>query len=76
MQNHTTSDGLPATGFVRLPQILKVIPVSKTTWFEGVRRGRYPRGVMLSPNTRAWAVDDIRKLIDDLAGRDNEQPHA
>jgi len=70
MQNPPTPNELPTTGFVRLPQILKVIPISRTTWFEGVRKGRYPRGVMLSPNTRAWPVEDIRKLIDDLAGRE------
>lgn len=72
--NFLTSNSLPETGFVRLSQILgnpkatpplpAIIPVSKTTWFKGVREGRYPKpskkfGVRIS----AYHVDDIRKFI-------------
>ncbi|HEV2816239.1 MAG TPA: AlpA family phage regulatory protein [Allosphingosinicella sp.] len=54
---------LPETGFVRLPDILRVIPVSKSTWWSGVREGRYPASVKLAPRVTAWRVEDIRKLI-------------
>jgi predicted DNA-binding transcriptional regulator AlpA len=55
------------TGFLRLRQVLTVIPVGKTCWWEGVRSGRYPKGVKLSPRCTAWRVEDIRQLIKDLA---------
>ena len=58
---------LPETGFVRLPQILDVIPVSRSTWWAGVKQGKYPAAVKLGANTTAWKVEDIRALIEKLA---------
>ena len=57
----------PEEGFVRLPQILSIIPVSASTWWRGVRSGKHPRPVRLSARTSAWRVEDIRKLIDSLS---------
>lgn len=54
---------LPETGFVRLPDVLKVFPVSKSTWWAGVKDGRYPQPVKLGPKISAWRVQDIRELI-------------
>ena len=67
---------LPAAGFVRLSQILgdprakpptpALIPVGKSTWWDGVRTGRFPKPVKLGPRTTAWRVEDIRTLLDRL----------
>ncbi len=54
---------LPETGFLRLSAILKLIPVSKSTWWEGVKTGRFPKPVKLGPRVTAWRVEDIRQLI-------------
>lgn len=64
MPNHITS--LPDEGFVRLSAILAPagpIPVGKSTWWEGVRSGRFPQPVKLGPRITAWRVEDIRRLI-------------
>jgi predicted DNA-binding transcriptional regulator AlpA len=58
---------LPDAGFVRLPQILKVIPLGKTCWWEGVRAGRFPRPVKLSGRCTAWRAEDIRELVKKLS---------
>ena len=66
---------LPATGFVRLFQIVgdpksdpptpPIIPVSKSTWWAGVASGRYPQPVKtLGLRITAWRVEDIRALIE------------
>ena len=55
---------LPETGFLRLPSVLKVFPVSKSTWWAGVKEGRYPQPVKLGPKITAWRAEDIHKLID------------
>lgn len=60
MQNYS----LPTAGYVRLPQILTIFPVSKSTWWQGVKDGRFPPGVKLGPRTTAWRVEDIRRLIE------------
>lgn len=55
---------LPVQGFVRLCQILAVYPVGRSTWWAGVKSGRYPAPVKLGPRTTAWRVEDIRRLIE------------
>ncbi len=55
---------IPETGFLRLAQVLSVIPLGKTSWWEGVRSGRL---VKLSPRCTAWRVEDIRELIKNLS---------
>ena len=57
---------LPETGFLRLPEVLKFIPVHRTTWYEGIKAGRYPAGVKLTERCRAWHAEDIRTLINRL----------
>ena len=61
---------LPLTGFVRLPGILAPngpIPISKSTWWAGIKDGRYPKPVKLGPRITAWRVEDIRSLISEAA---------
>jgi len=56
-------DGLPPTGFLRLNAVLSLIPVSKSSWWKGIRKGTFPRPVKLGPRTTAWRVEDIRRVI-------------
>ncbi|MGB4912538.1 MAG: AlpA family phage regulatory protein [Candidatus Dechloromonas phosphoritropha] len=64
---------LPETGFLRLKQIIgdpqanppvpAVIPISKSSWWQGCKDGKFPKPVKLGPRTTAWRVSDIRALI-------------
>ena len=57
----------PKTGLVRVKQILAPIgpiPVSKSTWWAGVKDGRFPQPIKLSPNTTVWRVEEIRALFE------------
>lgn len=54
---------LPEEGFVRLNQVLAVIPVSRSTWFRGIQQGRYPHSVKLGIRASGWRVDDIRMVM-------------
>lgn len=55
---------LPETGFLRLETVLKYIPVGKTTWWNGVKSGRFPKAVKLGTRITTWRAEDIRALID------------
>ena len=60
----------PKDGLVRLSQILAPngpIPVSKSTWWQGVQEGRFPQPQKLGPRTTVWKVEDIRALFNDSA---------
>ncbi len=57
----------PQTGFVRLPEILAPrgpIPIARSTWWAGVKEGRYPKPVKLGRRITAWRAQDINELID------------
>ena len=51
------------TGFLRIRQVLQIIPVSKSTWWAGVRTGRFPKPVKLSPGVTAWRAQDIHDYV-------------
>lgn len=71
-------NNLPATGFLRLPQILgnpksdppipALVPVSRSAWWAGVRAGRFPAAIKLGARTTAWRAEDIRALIARIGG--------
>ena len=63
MSNYDSNNVLPPEGFVRLPVVIRVMGIGKTTWWMGVREGRFPKPVKLGPRTSAWRVEDIRALI-------------
>lgn len=50
----------------RLPTILQIIPVGKSTWWNKVKLGEFPQPVKLTERTTAWRVEDIRELISSL----------
>lgn len=54
---------LPATGLVRLPTVLRHFQVGRSTWWAGVKAGRYPKPVKLSERVTCWKAEDIHALI-------------
>jgi prophage regulatory protein len=60
------SDQLPETGLLRLRQIIAPhgpIPVCKSTWWAGVKDGRFPKPLKLGARVTVWRAEDIRGLI-------------
>lgn len=57
------ADGLPHYGYVKLPQILAVIPRSRSAFLQFVQDGVYPRPYKIGPRTVAWKVEDIRAIM-------------
>ncbi|WP_027360766.1 helix-turn-helix transcriptional regulator [Desulforegula conservatrix] len=61
----------PLLGLLRLKQIVgdkkqgipPLIPISKTTWWLGVKEGRFPKPIKLTEKCTAWRVEDIQALI-------------
>jgi len=58
-------------GFLRLPDVLRRVPVSRSAWWAGIQSGRFPAGIKLSERTTAWKISDIDELCDLLTeGKD------
>lgn len=70
MANH-----VPQTqeSFVRLAQIIgdpkrnipAIIPISRGSWYRGIKAGKFPKPVRLGEMTAVWLMSDIQKLISD-----------
>ena len=50
--------------FLRLPQVLEIIPVSKTTWWKGVQEGIFPKSIKLTPRTTVWLESEIYEFVE------------
>lgn len=53
--------------FLRLPQVLTIFPVSRSSWWAGVKSGRYPAPVKISERVTAWRYVDIVELCEELS---------
>ena len=53
----------PYVGFMRLQQVLEIIPISKSAWWGGIRDGKYPKQIKLGPKTSVWRAEDIQALL-------------
>jgi predicted DNA-binding transcriptional regulator AlpA len=54
---------LPETGLLRLNQILRFIPISRSSWYAGVKNGRFPKPFKLGARTSVWRAADINALV-------------
>lgn len=69
------STKLPPTGFIRLNAVLGPngpLPISRSSWFAGIKDGRFPKPVALGPRTSAYRVEDIRALLAQFDGQSTE----
>ena len=67
-------NSLPETGYLRIRQIVgdkkskpplpPIIPVGRSSWWDGVKKGKFPKPVKIGIRTTAWKVEDIRALIE------------
>ncbi|CZG39476.1 AlpA family phage regulatory protein [Legionella pneumophila serogroup 1] len=72
---------LPETGFLRLKQIIgdntanppipALIPIGKSTWWAGVKSGRFPKPIKFGPRMTVWKVEDIKAFIEKVSANKN-----
>jgi predicted DNA-binding transcriptional regulator AlpA len=59
---------IPEIGFLKLAQVLGLIPLGRTSWLNGVKSGKYPKPVKIGARSVAWKVEDVRALVERLGG--------
>jgi len=57
------SPALPETGFLRQPQVLAFVPISKSTLWRRIQARTFPEPVKLSARITVWRAEDIRFWI-------------
>lgn len=48
---------------LRLKDVLELIPVSKSTWWDGVKKGKFPESIKLGERTTCWRESEILALM-------------
>ncbi len=49
--------------FIRLEQLLKIVPVSKSFIFNGIKAGTFPANFKIGSRASAWKKSDIDKWM-------------
>lgn len=50
---------------LRLPEVLARVPISRSSWWEGCRAGRFPQPIKIGPRTTVWRAEDIDAFIEE-----------
>jgi prophage regulatory protein len=45
------------------PPIPAIIPISATSWWNGVKSGKYPKPIKLGPKTTCWKASEVLALV-------------
>ena len=62
-----------ADRLVRLNEVLTLLPISPASWWNGVRAGKYPRGIKLGPKTTCWRLSEITALAETGTDEDRHE---
>lgn len=58
------TNGQYGDGLLRERQVLEILPIGRSTWWAGVKAGRFPQPIKLGPRTTCWRKSDIQKLVE------------
>ena len=59
---------------LRIDEVLARLSISRSSFLEGCRTGRFPQPIKIGPRTTVWKAEDIDAFIENLGkqGADNE----
>jgi predicted DNA-binding transcriptional regulator AlpA len=64
---------LTENSLLRISQVLELIPISRSAWWQGCKSGKYPKPVKIGPRTSAWRYGDIAALLKKIANKLEEE---
>ena len=66
-KNHSNDlSTLPDYALIRLPDVLRLYPVSKSHWWQGIKDKRYPKPIKLGVRAVGWRIGDVLALTKDI----------
>jgi len=57
---------------LRLPDVLHLVPVSRSAWWKGVKEGKFPQPIKLAERTTCWRYIDIVDFIKKFSDAEGE----
>lgn len=64
------AQGIHAKKAQRRSEVKGIIPMSRSSWYAGIKEGRYPKPVQLSARSVAWRSEDIDALLERISQGD------
>lgn len=64
----TSIDDLPANAFLRLPQVIAVVGLKRSTIYDLISRRRFPPQHKITAHAAGWRVHEVRRWLADPAG--------
>lgn len=58
---------------LRLPQVLEIIPISRSAWWNGCREGKFPQPIKLGPKTTVWKLSEIQELLNRIGDQHEKE---
>lgn len=55
-------EALTKSGYIRLPEVLKLLGISRSTFYAGIKAGKYLKPVKIGKRVSGWKMEEIRKL--------------
>ncbi|MDB9861843.1 AlpA family phage regulatory protein [Litorivicinus sp.] len=49
--------------YLRLSQILEILPIGRSTWWKGVKDGRFPPPIKLGTRITMWDEEEVLRLV-------------
>lgn len=62
-RNPTELGSLPDDSLITQTDVLTILRISRTSWWRGVKDGRYPQPIKLGPRMNRWRAGTIRELV-------------
>lgn len=59
---HQTNEISSTQGYIRLPEVLKILGISRSTFYAGIKSGKYPKPTKIGKRISGWRAEEIRKF--------------
>ena len=49
-------------GYIRLPEVLTLLGISRSTFYAGIKKGKYPKPMRIGARVSGWRAAEIKGL--------------
>ena len=67
-------DDLPDSSVIAVDEVLALVRVSRSTWYAGIKSGRYPVAVHIGPSSPRWPLGLVRQVTTGTYKPKEEEP--
>ena len=60
--NNLVEKPAPADRLLRIDEVLALTNIGKSSWWAGVKSGKFPKPIKLGERTTRWRLNDILEL--------------